>query len=146
MLGFSYEDRSMYFVDTSGAKIASKVLFIRSGTSNMSPAVTYPPLLLPGRDEDDDPPLQLQAATRPPGARPGGRARVGHGACGHHWRVHRGFLRDLISGDHNLMSVDYEQITYCMQCTCCNLILIAYLYASVQYISGGKDCGLGKML
>ena len=25
MLGFSYEDRSMYFVDTSGAKIASKV-------------------------------------------------------------------------------------------------------------------------
>ena len=26
MLGFSYEDRSMYFVDTSGAKIASKVM------------------------------------------------------------------------------------------------------------------------
>ena len=138
----------MYFVDTSGAKIASKVLFIRSGTSNMSPAVTYPPLLLPGRDEDDDPPLQLQAATRPPGARPGGRARVGHGACGHHWRVHRGFLRDLISGDHNLMSVDYEQITYCMQCTCCNLILIAYIslyniFQGEKIVAWAKCCSEG---
>ena len=97
----------MYFVDTSGAKIASKVTITLCFVQWHSIVI----LLLLGRDEDDDPTLQLQAATRPPGARPGGRQRVGHGACGHHRRIHRGFLRDRVSGDHNLVFDDFEQIT-----------------------------------